>query len=90
MKNEICVPEGALSMAGEGGEGVAPAVGDEVEFTGKGRVTRSEGGNAYIEVTEANGQPVAGMAEAGPMMEGDTEGDMDAMVEREKGRVGYV
>ncbi len=43
-----------------GGSMVTPEGGDVVEFSGKGRVTRIEGANAYIEATEINGQPVAG------------------------------
>lgn len=49
----------------QGGEGagtsgmVMPEGGDEVEFSGKGRIVRVDGGNAYIQATEINGQPVA-------------------------------
>jgi hypothetical protein len=80
MKNELCVQTEALALdaetpadaAGEvpGGEamGAAPAEGDEVEFSGKGRITRTEGGNSYLEVTEVNGSPLGGT---------DMEGAMD-------------
>lgn len=60
MKNEICVSGEALSVNAEAGGAVAPAIGDEVEFTGKGKVTRTEGGEVYFSVSEVNGQPVMG------------------------------
>lgn len=58
MQNEICVAEGALATGTEAGGNVAPSVGDEVDFTGRGRVTRAENGQVYFEATEINGQPV--------------------------------
>jgi hypothetical protein len=59
MKNsELCLPEGALAEAGEGGESIAPAVGDTVEFTLTGRVTRLENGEVYVKPETANGQPL--------------------------------
>lgn len=57
--NELCVPAGALSDMGEGGEQMAPGVGDEVELTVTGRVTRTEGGEFYVQPLSVNGQPVA-------------------------------
>lgn len=51
--NEQCVPLAALSL-----EGTAPAVGDAVEFTVAGKVTRIEGGHAYIAVETLNGEPL--------------------------------
>ena len=78
MKNEICVSASALGIGGGvgeppgGGGVVTPEAGDEVEFSGKGRVTRVEGGNAYVEATEINGQPVVtnGAGEGGLESEG--------------------
>jgi hypothetical protein len=59
MKNsELCVPEGALAEAGEGGNSIAPAVGDTVEMTLSGRVTRLENGEVYVKPETANGQPL--------------------------------
>lgn len=52
--SETCVPAEALTV-----DGTAPAVGDEFEFTGKGRATRVEEGKVYFETTEVNGKPVA-------------------------------
>ncbi len=60
MQNEICVAEGALATDAEAGGAVGPAVGDEVDFTGRGKVTRSENGQVYFAATEINGQPVMG------------------------------
>lgn len=85
MAKEICVPAAALSAAGEGDEAapVAPGVGDEVEMTIKGTVTRAEGDNVYVMPAEANGMPIE-QAAGEPMGEGDTEEDMDALVARER------
>lgn len=90
--NEVCVPVAAVSAAGEGeGEGVAPAVGDEVEVTLGGKVSRVEGDQVYFTAESANGVPMAQAKPAGgPMAGGDDEASMDAMMEGEKARVGYV
>lgn len=77
MKNEICVSSEALSVNAEAGGAVAPAIGDEVEFTGKGRVTRTEGGEVYFSVSEVNGQPVMGKEES------DETGAEDAALDEE-------
>lgn len=77
MKNEICVSGEALSVNAEAGGAVAPAIGDEVEFTGKGRVTRTEGGEVYFSVSEVNGQPVMGKEES------DETGAEDAALDEE-------
>lgn len=59
MKNgELCVPMGALAEAGEGGAQMTPEMGDEVELIVTGRVTRTEGGEVYIQPTTVNGQPI--------------------------------
>lgn len=88
-QNEICVPSSALEMPGEevggdgggGGAGVSPAVGDEVEFSVKGKVSRIEGGNSYVTPSEANGQPIAGAgAKASDPGEPDSDDSMDAAV----------
>lgn len=77
MKNEICVSSEALSVNAEAGGAVAPAIGDEVEFTGTGRVTRTEGGEVYFSVSEVNGQPVMGKEES------DETGAEDAALNEE-------
>jgi len=73
--NEICVPEGALATDAEGGGNIAPGVGDEVDFTGRGKVTRAENGQVYIAATEINGAPVAG----GPAGEAPGDGEEAAL-----------
>lgn len=70
-KSEIRVPTSALQV-----DGVAPAEGEEVEFTGRGRVVRVDGETLTIEPTEINETPVAGPSE--PSAE-DAEQDMMAM-----------
>lgn len=77
MKTEICVPGAALTDAGETGEGVAPAVGDSVEFSGRGTVSRVEGDKTWLELSEVNGQPVAGDMPGEP----DADAAMDAEME---------
>lgn len=61
---EQCVAVSALEM-----DGTAPAAGDEIEFTGKGRVSRVEGDKVYFETTEVNGEPVT----TGAAAESDTD-----------------
>lgn len=76
--SELCIPAGALSEAGEMGGAMMPAVGDEVEVTVTGRVTRTENGETYIQPLTANGQPIeAGGSEMEP------EGMEDAAIEEE-------
>lgn len=51
-------PEGpSVSIEAIAIDGVPPAVGDEIEYTGKGRITQVQNGRAFIETTEINGQP---------------------------------
>jgi hypothetical protein len=74
MNNEMCVPASALEVSGggemEGGGGaVSPDVGDEVEFTVRGAVTRSEGGNVYVKAASINGSPVPNETMDGGMQE---------------------
>ena len=66
MNNEICVADGALAADAEAGGSVAPGVGDEIDFTGRGKVTRAENGQVYFTATEINGQPVMGAAAGEP------------------------
>jgi len=95
MNNEICVPSGAVSAYGgatdnDGADNaVAPEVGDEVEVTVKGKVSRVEGDNVYFTPTEANGQPIP----EGSMDSGggdDEEGEMDRMVAGAAEKGGYL
>lgn len=56
--NEICVPANSLAEPGEDGAAMSPGVGDEVEVSVTGRVTRAEGGNVYLQPVAVNGRPV--------------------------------
>lgn len=77
MKNsELCVPAATLTETTEApGETVAPEMGDEVEVTIRGRVTRSEGGNVYLQPTAANGQPLPDSGNEGDAPEEDLEAE---------------
>jgi hypothetical protein len=76
MKNgELCVPLAAVTEAGEDGAGVAPGVGDTVELTVTGRVTRAENGELYVQPETANGQPLADAAGGGDEMDLEAEGE---------------
>lgn len=68
--NELCVPAAALQSDDEAGGNLTPDVGDTVDVTISGRVTRSEGGNLYIAPESANGQPLDHQE-----MGGETEDD---------------
>jgi len=59
MKTEISVPSTALAIPGEAeGQSTPPAMGDSVDFSGTGKVTRSEGDKTYLEIETINGQPI--------------------------------
>lgn len=92
--NELCVPVGAVSAAGgpaDGDEGVAPGVGDEVEVTVGGRVSRVEGGNVYVTPETANGAPISGdTSPADGEESGDEDEEMDSMVAGAKRSMGYL
>lgn len=74
-KNEICVPANALSVPEDGGGETPPGVGDTVEFTVSGKVSRTEGGELYVTPTTINGEPVQEAPET------PSEQDMDAQEE---------
>ncbi len=65
---EVCIPVAAVALPGGGDQTAAvnPAPGDPVEFQATGTVTRIEGGNAYVKLDTANGQPIVkdGMGES--------------------------
>ncbi|PAW75170.1 MAG: hypothetical protein B9S38_02470 [Verrucomicrobiia bacterium Tous-C4TDCM] len=50
----LAVPAAALAI-----DGTPPAVGDEVEYTGKARVARVDGETVHLETTEVNGAALA-------------------------------
>lgn len=76
---ELCVPESALAQSGEDGGAVAPDVGDEVEVSVRGTVTRKEGGNVYFTPATANGEPISDQG-------GSAEPDEDDAMDREMAR----
>ncbi len=67
--SEVCIPLTSLSMEDEDSKPVAPEIGDPVEFTATGTVSRVENGNAYITLETANGEPIAAPAMESPMAE---------------------
>jgi hypothetical protein len=95
MRNEICVPASAVSLAGEGGESVAPEKGDAVSGTVEGKVSRSEGGKVYVTLETLNGEPLeADPMGAGGMMEPpemeDSEESLMAEATGKKGGMPYA
>lgn len=77
MGNEDCVSLSSLAMPDpENGDQMAtPSVGDRVNYTVEGTVSRIEGENAYVKRETVNGQPVAEEGQgAGDESQGD-EGD---------------
>lgn len=77
MGVEICVPVAAVAAESDDSSAVNPEVGDEVHGDFVGKVSRIEGGNAYIALSEINGQEVGAPtdnAEVGP-----TADDMRAL-----------
>lgn len=78
-KNEICVPSGALAIPGEGGNATAPEVGDTVEFTVSGKVSRTEGGELYVTPDTINGEPVESEAETPTEQDRDAQEEADIM-----------
>lgn len=77
--NELCVPAAAVAASDENGGAVPPGVGDEVEFTVRGNVTRAEGDKVYVTPTSANGEPIAAMG-GHEGMEGESD---EAMMDRD-------
>lgn len=77
MGGETCLPGELLAV-----DGVSPAEGDDVEFSVKGTVTRTEGGNVYVQPTAINGLPIP--AGAAPAAE-PSEDDMRSMAEEADG-----
>ena len=82
QSTELCVPSTALEM-GEGADKAAPEVGDSVDFSATGRVSRVEGGHIYVDVSTVNDQPIAPMKkpEGEEEPDGDEVAQLDADVE---------
>lgn len=56
--NEQCVPLDALGMPDDTDQMAAPEVGDVVSYTVEGKVTRVQGGQAYVMPESVNGKPI--------------------------------
>jgi hypothetical protein len=86
--NEQCVPIESLAMPDEGEQMTNPEVGDPVSYTVEGKVTRVEGGKAYVAPESINGKPIE--AEK-PAEEGGT-GEDAAMqqLQDEAGKTGFM
>lgn len=67
--SEDCVPLDALSMPDEKDQMQPPTVGDRVDYSKSGILSRIEGGNGYVTVDKVNGQDVAAEAKEQPVDE---------------------
>lgn len=63
-------------------DGTAPSAGDDIEFTGRGRVSKVEGGKVMFELTEVNGEPVT--SGAAPKAETEDEDVMKIAMEADE------
>jgi hypothetical protein len=62
--DEDCIPLSSLSMPDDQEQMQNPEVGDMVNYSVEGKVTRIEGENAYVQKTAINGNKVEGGAAA--------------------------
>jgi hypothetical protein len=87
--NELCVPASAVAgYEDDSDQSVEPAVGDSVEVTVAGKVSRVENGQVYFTPETANGEPISGHDEA-PGGE-DTDESMDALMKSQGAKgMGY-
>jgi len=87
MGNEDCVPVSSLAMPDpdNGDQMATPAVGDRVNYTVEGTVTRIEGEDAYVKRETVNGQPVADDEGGSDDQAGQGGDDEDA---QERGQLG--
>lgn len=58
MGGEDCIPTKLLAMPDEGEQMQEPAVGDKVQYSVEGKVSRIDGENAYVTKTAINGQKI--------------------------------
>lgn len=70
-RGDHCVPLPALTI-----DGTPPTVGDEVEYTAKGKVARVEGDKAYVTTTEVNGEPFTAPTEKKDPTEEEEDAEM--------------
>lgn len=76
--SEDCVPVEALAMPDEGEQMETPDVGDLVNYQVTGKVTRIEGGQAYVKRETVNGQEIHAEPDADDKG-GPSDGDADNM-----------
>jgi hypothetical protein len=77
---EDCVPLDALAMPDESEQMENPSVGDKVQYTVEGTLSRIEGDNAYVTKTAVNGQKVEGKKSTEP----EPPDDMGALEQEAK------
>lgn len=80
MGPEDCVSLSALAMPGDDEQMAAPELGDKVQYTVEGTISRIEGDNAYITREAVNGEPVKGAAPMAPEAP-DEMGELRGMAE---------
>lgn len=88
MTNEDCVSLSALAVPGEDEQMESPAVGDKVQYTTEGTITRVEGDQAYVKREAVNGEPVKDVAPQEPAMPAEESdmNDLRSMAEKEPER----
>ena len=83
---EVCVPLASLAMPDEKEAMEDPAVGDAVQFNAEGKVSRIEGGNAYVKLSAVNGQEMTEPEEAAEPSEEDQLAGLEAEAEKQPDR----
>lgn len=56
--SEVCIPLKALAQPDDQDQVQTPAVGDSVNFSTDGTITRIDGDNAYVKASAVNGVPL--------------------------------
>lgn len=79
--SEDCVSLDALAMPDENEQMENPGVGDKVQYTVEGTITRIEGDNAYVKKSAVNGQKVEDTEPSKP----EPTDDMAALENEAKG-----
>lgn len=77
--SEDCVSLDALSMPDEQEQMETPEVGDKVQYSVEGEITRIEGNNAYVKKAAVNGQPVEHSEPDADEAGGESDNDADNM-----------
>jgi len=79
---EVCLPAASLEV-----EGSTPEVGDVVDFSAAGKVSRVEGGHIYVSLEKVNGEPLpkAEQKEVAPESEEENLRKMAKQKDEEEG-----